>query len=632
MADEITRTILIRGRAELGPMEQQLGRVEQNVQSKFRGIETAGRNVSGALRPLAAEMTNMAGASRNLGNALQNLLLVGFSPVGLAVTGILVTVGALMRAWNQSKQATEEFTRNLAEHGKALAELNLEYQTLTGQVSELDAQLIRFRRNQAAGQLDPLREQVSRMRSIIGALPGGGDRISQFMRGLIGLSDEDLRQAENRLAALEALFHAQETASARNTRTRQGVDVARRDAAAVKQLIDAMKADLARLDQQRVDVTLGPEGGLISGLDRDLTALREKLGGRLIPAKDLAQIDELRQKIIGSEKAIRDLDQAMKAFGGFDAMDAEQGARAFEEMEKAAGRTATELRREVEELQKLMGFEALPPEQQGQARINEELKERLRLIDEWVKAEEAAGRDVTLIAQQAAAAVAQAYEAARQKSIDSVDELTEFQKRSFQRMQDAISDITNDALSGQIRSWEDLGMRVKRVIDQIVSEFLAMQLKLALFGPNFGSAGGGLGGLLGLLFGGGSSAPTSAIGGAFDIDALLWHKGGRVGDATERRRVSALAFAAAPRLHGGGVAGIRPNEVPAILERGERVLTGRQWSAVTSSLRQADAGGGTTNYGPFVFNGVDNFDSFKRSRANLMADLVRTVERARKHT
>jgi hypothetical protein len=40
--------------------------------------------------------------------------------------------------------------------------------------------------------------------------------------------------------------------------------------------------------------------------------------------------------------------------------------------------------------------------------------------------------------------------------------------------------------------------------------------------------------------------------------------------------VPAYAFAGAPRLHAGGWAGPRPDEVPAILQRGERVLSRRE--------------------------------------------------------
>ena len=38
----------------------------------------------------------------------------------------------------------------------------------------------------------------------------------------------------------------------------------------------------------------------------------------------------------------------------------------------------------------------------------------------------------------------------------------------------------------------------------------------------------------------------------------------------------AAAFAGAPRLHAGGWAGLAPDEVPAILQRGERVLSRRE--------------------------------------------------------
>lgn len=54
----------------------------------------------------------------------------------------------------------------------------------------------------------------------------------------------------------------------------------------------------------------------------------------------------------------------------------------------------------------------------------------------------------------------------------------------------------------------------------------------------------------------------------------LFHSGGVVGSARGRSRdVPTSWFAAAPRYHTGGVVGLRPNEVPAILERGEEVLT-----------------------------------------------------------
>jgi hypothetical protein len=56
----------------------------------------------------------------------------------------------------------------------------------------------------------------------------------------------------------------------------------------------------------------------------------------------------------------------------------------------------------------------------------------------------------------------------------------------------------------------------------------------------------------------------------------IYHSGGLVGAGGPTRMVHDGVFAGAPRYHSGGIAGLRPNEVPAILERGERVLSRRE--------------------------------------------------------
>lgn len=77
----------------------------------------------------------------------------------------------------------------------------------------------------------------------------------------------------------------------------------------------------------------------------------------------------------------------------------------------------------------------------------------------------------------------------------------------------------------------------------------------ALSGGSPGGAGGAGGGIAGLIGG-------------------LFHGGGVVGGTGARGRpVSSAIFANATRYHGGGIAGLKPDEVPAILQRGEEVLT-----------------------------------------------------------
>ncbi len=75
------------------------------------------------------------------------------------------------------------------------------------------------------------------------------------------------------------------------------------------------------------------------------------------------------------------------------------------------------------------------------------------------------------------------------------------------------------------------------------------------------------------LFGalGGGSAPGADLFGR--LQAGVGHQGavaGQLGGVS--RTVPAGVFALAPRFHGGGVAGLRPGEVPIIAERGEVIL------------------------------------------------------------
>lgn len=57
------------------------------------------------------------------------------------------------------------------------------------------------------------------------------------------------------------------------------------------------------------------------------------------------------------------------------------------------------------------------------------------------------------------------------------------------------------------------------------------------------------------------------------VGGLTKHGGGVVGSGGFHRDVPTSSFAGAPRFHEGGIAGLRPGEVPSILQRGEEVLT-----------------------------------------------------------
>lgn len=78
--------------------------------------------------------------------------------------------------------------------------------------------------------------------------------------------------------------------------------------------------------------------------------------------------------------------------------------------------------------------------------------------------------------------------------------------------------------------------------------------------------------------GGGGGGASSGAGGGFSglagsFFSSLFHSGGIAGSGNRSRAASPAWFTNAARYHGGGIAGLRPNEVPAILERGEEILT-----------------------------------------------------------
>ena len=107
----------------------------------------------------------------------------------------------------------------------------------------------------------------------------------------------------------------------------------------------------------------------------------------------------------------------------------------------------------------------------------------------------------------------------------------------------------------------------KGLVASILEDLAVLQFRNAVLGPIANALSGAFGGL------GGGSAVTAAVS----------HAGGVVGLSGYSRQVPALAFAGAPRMHTGGIAGLRYDEVPTILQRGERVLNRREAAQYNSA-------------------------------------------------
>jgi len=123
-----------------------------------------------------------------------------------------------------------------------------------------------------------------------------------------------------------------------------------------------------------------------------------------------------------------------------------------------------------------------------------------------------------------------------------------------------------------------------------------------------------------------ADALGGALGGLGEMFAGVFHQGGIVGGPAPSRMVPAMAFANAPRLHNGGWAGLKSDEVPAILQRGERVLSRRE------SRAYGDGGGGNGGGGGAVTVNIMTRDaeSFRQSRTQVAADMARAVSMGRR--
>jgi hypothetical protein len=97
---------------------------------------------------------------------------------------------------------------------------------------------------------------------------------------------------------------------------------------------------------------------------------------------------------------------------------------------------------------------------------------------------------------------------------------------------------------------------------------------LSASGSAVSSGFGALGSLFGAGGGGGTVTTGSGLEGLSSEElAYFFHAGGVVGRTADVRSVPAGIFAGATRYHTGGRAGLAPDEVPAVLRRGEEVLT-----------------------------------------------------------
>lgn len=160
-----------------------------------------------------------------------------------------------------------------------------------------------------------------------------------------------------------------------------------------------------------------------------------------------------------------------------------------------------------------------------------------------------------------------------------------------------------DRFAQAVANGEDVFRSLKDMFLSFAADFLRQIAQMILQQLIFNAVSRALGSLMpgGISIGGGGANgfmpdPRHGIGG------ILFHKGGVVGVDGENRAALPDWFHNATRYHTGGVAGLRPDELPAILQRGEEVLT--------ADDPRHRANGGLPGAGPVVnLKNVNVFDS-----------------------
>ncbi len=167
-----------------------------------------------------------------------------------------------------------------------------------------------------------------------------------------------------------------------------------------------------------------------------------------------------------------------------------------------------------------------------------------------------------------------------------------------------------------LSSWQSgHALTVKEIERDFVNMIMRIVLKAAVLEPLFGTGRPGQnefgivgGAIQGVLGGGG-------LGGL--LSGVKLHEGGVAGEDGTPIMMPASVFEGAARYHNGGIAGLLPNEVPAILQKGETVIP---------------AGGGVPGGNTYnTYIQTPNPEAFRQSQGQISAMITRAAGRGQRN-
>lgn len=505
---------------------------------------------------------------------------------------------------------------------------------------------------EAATAVQQFREQGNFTQESISALIV---RLNELAQANAGSSRAIIRQRDALLEAAPQLLESQR-ALEQNAAANAALDGNARGAAAALSGVGAAAArqlaplrDLVRdLDKVNVELAALRTGG-IAGLEQAQRArtvmelaqrdLDQDIAARV--ARGASAADARAQAMDGTPMADR-IAEAMRLVEGQRQVEEttrrlreEAAERERAQRRSAAGGRAGGRREDRLEDRSLRERDQLIASLDEEAAANIRLEESLRRIDE--------ARKRNQLSEQEAADLSQRVRDRREQDIVRANDKSQLYAEDTKRLAELnreLGDIIGGAFQDMVRegkSFEDTLKNIERQLLRLGDKYLLAPLldqisQLALSGlggGGKGGAGGGLGGLGGILSSLAGSGVTSEVAGTgaaklaeVALTAAVAHRGGLVGDpGLPTRAAPAEVFLDAPRFHSGGMAGgmrFASDEVPAILRRGEMVLTERQQAAVANrgSINQT------------VIVKAEDPGAFNRTRGQMAQVMRRDLARA----
>ncbi len=548
--------------------------------------------------------TGVLGALRAVGTGLitfltnpLNLALLGFSAATAAAGYLFSAIAGSGEDANKTLKEQEDIIGRIAEkYGEALPQVQRYAQEIdrANQSAELaDARVAAIGRawSEAMQGFDAAQGDIFDTYAILEGI-GAIDSVASLQRAIWDL--QDALKANTATAADAQHIHDLLMQVFRETGIPVTETLANRFAA-LGQAIAKANSEASAIGQEfSANV---PAQGVLTSLQAELDAL-SKTEEQLRIEKELrkANVDaasEEGQAIAATVHRIFAETQARK-----DATAA--GREAASARRAAAARAAAETERQHEAVTDLIA--SLKEEVEIGETQDPVQKELIRLRGQMAGAtdEERAEIEELIRAKIALQKVEKEDKGLFGASIDFLKDFVDKAGTAADLIKEAISSAFSsaaDAVGEFVRTGK---VNFASLVTSMLADLARLAVQQAVLAPLAKMLGGLLGG-----FGGGS--------GIGNILAGIFHRGGTVGGTSAMRTVPALAFAGAPRLHGGGMIGLGPDEVPAILQRGERVLNRRE-------TRDYGSGRSVT-----INIATPDIENFRRARTQVAADIARAV-------